>query len=258
MGDTSERAPGGGADEEAGGEPHATVNSKTPAMVRIESIVAGYTAEMYRHGLERHAEILRRVADSCHDGGLDICCAFNVANVNQELPDVGVQDALGIVIGNSRALWSHVRRSEYPHPVDEHTERVVHSACADTGAPTRVVFAHGDPARPFPIQQLAVEVGLAEATPCGLVMHQDFGLWWALRAVIVVGVPGPAAKRREGPRVCAACADKPCIDAFVAAGDSTDWKLWLTVRDACPVARDQRYSDEQAEYHYRTAFERLR
>jgi methylmalonic aciduria homocystinuria type C protein len=32
---------------------------------------------------------------------------------------------------------------------------------------------------------------------------------------------------------------------------SESWRLWLAVRDACPVGRSSRYPDEQCEYHYR-------
>jgi methylmalonic aciduria homocystinuria type C protein len=28
------------------------------------------------------------------------------------------------------------------------------------------------------------------------------------------------------------------------------WRLWLAVRDACPVGREHRYSDEQIRFHY--------
>ena len=29
------------------------------------------------------------------------------------------------------------------------------------------------------------------------------------------------------------------------------WRLWLAVRDACPVGREHRYGDDQIGYHYR-------
>jgi hypothetical protein len=35
-----------------------------------------------------------------------------------------------------------------------------------------------------------------------------------------------------------------------AAAVERDWTSWVSVRDACPIGRDSRYSDEQIRYHY--------
>jgi hypothetical protein len=35
-----------------------------------------------------------------------------------------------------------------------------------------------------------------------------------------------------------------------AAAVERDWASWVNVRDACPIGRDSRYSDEQIRYHY--------
>jgi methylmalonic aciduria homocystinuria type C protein len=40
------------------------------------------------------------------------------------------------------------------------------------------------------------------------------------------------------------------LDALSVA---QSFRTWLSVRDACPVGRAQRYSDEHIEYHYTKA-----
>src|SRR5262245_42994422 len=58
-------------------------------------------------------EISHQVAERCSTAGLDLVRAFRVADYNREveegyrLPDFGRERALGLVIGNSRALWPH-------------------------------------------------------------------------------------------------------------------------------------------------------
>ncbi len=56
-------------------------------------------------------------------------------------------------------------------------------------------------------------------------------------------------------RCAAGC--QPALERALAAGAPRDqaelrerWKLWLAVRDGCPVGRDHRYSDDQIRYHY--------
>ena len=72
-----------------------------------------------------------------------------------------------------------------------------------------------------------------------------YGPWFALRAAIVMpGEPPPPAPPVHALHLRRAVSRR--------AGDcaSTDWRSWVAVRDACPVGRDHRYSDDQIEFHY--------
>ena len=99
--------------------------------------------------------------------------------------------------------------------------------------------------------------GLAVLAPSHLAIHPTFGPWFALRAAIVVDVDGPPP--RPIPARACAC-DHGCGPALaraLAAGPPTSadelrarWRLWLAVRDACPVGRAHRYPDDQLTYHY--------
>jgi hypothetical protein len=67
---------------------------------------------------------------------------------------------------------------------------------------------------------------------------------------------GVSPRRLEAPCAC----DRGCGAAFeraCAAGVPRDqaelrdrWRLWLAVRDACPVGREWRYSEDQISHHY--------
>ena len=103
--------------------------------------------------------------------------------------------------------------------------------------------------------------GLAHTSPSYLSIHPEHGPWIALRAVIVLDEDWTSGEPAPAPDPCTPCR-KPCLaalDRAVKASEkepmgkkvSNRWRLWLAVRDACPMGRSSRYSDEQCEYHYR-------
>ena len=167
---------------------------------------------------------------------------------------------LGLLVGNTKALWPTFQAAlradpelaASPHPLDRYTERVI-----DRLAPrlpgAQWWFAH----RPYeaeflPFQRLAVATGLGTLAPSQLVIHPIYGPWFALRAVIVCRGDAPTTRIVSSPCTC----DAACTEAFataLAARGPDAWRAWLAVRDACPIGRAHRYSDEQIDYHYTAA-----
>lgn len=205
--------------------------------------------------------------DAARARGLDLFAAGTVAPYNAavaapwRLPDFGRPDALVVVLGNSRALWPRFLAElaarptlrAHPHPLDAWTAELTTALCAE-----HVPMRHGAhyPCDPPPhqvaFQRLADAVGLAQLGPANLNVDLDLGPWLALRAAIVVDLPGPSAPP-IGPRPCDACADRPCVPALaraVAAGFDADPLAFVGVRDACPLGRAARYSEAQIRYHY--------
>jgi methylmalonic aciduria homocystinuria type C protein len=212
---------------------------------------------------------------ACARRGFDLAMpfpvsAFNAAALAEErLPDMGRQDALAILIGNTRSLWSVFRtalaqdrrRLEVAHPLDEYVTESVTDAASRTGVRHELRWGHAMHPRPIPIQRIAQQIGLAALSPSHLSVHPEFGPWIALRAVAVFDVAGPAFSARPSTQPCDACA-RPCLAALEKALGprgprspdairiGTDWEQWLAVRDACPVGTAHRYSRSQIAYHY--------
>ena len=78
-------------------------------------------------------------------------------------------------------------------------------------------------------------------------------------AVAAVGVPGPTEDPRPLRDPCPDCRGScgEALERALAAAAhpdarsvSRDESLWLAVRDACPLGREHRYSDEQIRYGY--------
>lgn len=184
--------------------------------------------------------------------GFDVAHAFDAAAVARA-PGCGAlagAERLGILIGNTRALWPHFvaamrddALAREPDPLERYTERAIDAAFA--GA--RIYYAHRRYGGAFvPFQHVAVATGLGALAPSRLVIHPVHGPWFALRAIVIVDGEPPARAPIAQPCRCAAA----CTTALAAAlAQPRDWRAWVAVRDACAL-RAARYSDEQIRYHY--------
>lgn len=227
-------------------------------------------------------EIVARVAALADSAGLDIVHPFDSAQIDRAAlgatPDfeLGRPGALGILLGNTRRLWPVFRKAcrdrpelaRDPHPLDRYvTEQVTQLVLSASPRPLRLIFAHVTKPAPFPIQRLAEQVGLATLSPSHLSIHPTYGPWFALRALVLLEVDGPPGSGAALESPCRACR-APCLSALAraraASGPALDARaiaehapLWIAVRDACPVGAASRYGDEQLDYHYRLATEKL-
>lgn len=173
------------------------------------------------------------------EAGFDIVAPFDGGRIDPER-------RAGLLVGNTRALWPKFMagKTPGPDPLDRYVEAMIDPLVPEGG---RVIYAHRQYDGAFvAFQPLAVAAGLGSMSETNLVIHPVYGPWFALRAAIVV--PGDPPLVGPCPRVCRCGA--PCREALSRARGNTDWRAWLAVRDACPVGREHRYSEEQLAYHY--------
>ena len=192
------------------------------------------------------------MSDLLARAGLDIVHRFDARAVAAVLALPALAAApVGVLVGNTRALWEPflaARRADPElrasrDPIELYVERAI--ATAFPGAPA--MFAHRRYDGQFlPFQRIAVASGLGALAPIGLVIHADYGPWFALRALVMCDGVVPAPLTASLPCQC----DASCLEALDRARDSHDWHAWLAVRDACPIGRAHRYSDAQIAYHY--------
>jgi hypothetical protein len=183
--------------------------------------------------------------------GFDIAHTFDAAAAAREpgLAVLGGEARLGILIGNTRALWPRfseaMRDPELAaerDPLDRYTERAIDAAFRDVN----VYYGHRRYGGAFlPLQRLAVATGLGALSPTHLVIHPIYGPWFALRAVAVIAGEPPARPPIDPPCRC----DASCHDALARAERSTDWRDWLAVRERCSL-QSWRYSEHQIQFHY--------
>lgn len=161
--------------------------------------------------------------------------------------------------------------SEYgdgaPDPLDRWTKRIVDHLAAMLGAHP-LYPSDGPPWYPF--QSWAIAAGVAHPSPIGLLIHPTYGLWHSYRAALAfeqdVAVDVPVG----GPSPCPTCDTQPCLSAcpidaygpnrfdvaacrsYVASGPGRAClDHGCSARDACPVGREWRNSDDQIRFHQR-------
>jgi hypothetical protein len=220
---------------------------------------------------------------ACRDAGLDLVSPFRIewynrhAAAGDSLPDFGRASALGLLIGNTRALWGHFRAAldaeaslcAEPHPLDAYVMSRLTHATRQIAEPTKIVWAHLVEPRALPVQRVAEAAGLAVISPSHLSIHPTHGPWFALRAVVVIDAEGPAGDAPPPINPCASC-HRPCVPALdealraserdglsLSRAVQSDWRRWARVREVCPVGRLSRYSEQQIEYHYTKNLERM-
>ena len=173
------------------------------------------------------------------EAGFDIVAPFDGGRIDSTR-------RAGLLIGNTRALWPKFVAGKTPgsDPLDRYVEAAIDPLVPE-GA--RVLYAHRQYDGAFvAFQPLAVAAGLGSLSETNLVIHPVFGPWFALRAAILVDGDPPAVA--PCPPVCR-CGTR-CREALARARGTTEWRPWLAVRDACPVGREHRYTEEQLAYHY--------
>jgi methylmalonic aciduria homocystinuria type C protein len=151
--------------------------------------------------------------------GLDLAQPFQVAWCNRavadafRLPDFGRSSALGILVGNTRAIWPRfldALRANRPglderHPLESYVEVTVLAALEPLLHRSEVRWAHDPPPRRVAMQRLAHVSGLAYLSPSHLNVHVTYGPWIALRAAIVIDIEGPSGPSPEPPNPCPDC-----------------------------------------------------
>lgn len=202
---------------------------------------------------------LDEIATRAAAAGFDLIAPLAITAADAPLPTFGRDRALGVIVGNTRALWPRFKAAlaadpslaAEDDPLDRYTER----SLSPLGA--AVFFAHTPTEHGWlPIQRLAERAGLATFAPSGLSIHPIFGPWIALRALIVVDAEGTFIPPPPPIQPCdCATGCGPAREALARAGDPFDprastWRAWAAVRLACPAGAAHRYDDEQLRYHY--------
>jgi len=176
------------------------------------------------------------------------------------------------VIGHAGlGLWQRfsAERPAGPDPLDRWTRATLAPVAAGFGA-ALVLPNDGPPWHPF--QRWAMRAEAVHASPLGLMIHPELGLWHALRAALLFPDRREVPPRAEAPSPCDSCAARPCLTACpIGAFDGTRYdadacaahvrsaagsdcrERGCLARRACPVGRERAWADAQQAFHM-TAF----
>ena len=182
---------------------------------------------------------------------------------------------LGMVGG---AAWPAFRASRefaapLPDRLDAWSRRLGTELANELGGAALFPF-EGPPYWPF--QRWAMRAEPVAASPLGILIHPEYGLWHGYRAALLLPRRIALPPREARPSPCESCAEKPClsacpVNAFTPAGydvaacadflSGASGLLCLAggcrARDACPAGAAYRYPEEQIRFHME-AFHRAR
>lgn len=212
--------------------------------------------------------MIARVRSLLDAKGLALLGGFHPVDADR----VPGQPGTVLILGNiGSAIYPHLQASpefSHPQPLDRWTSRVVGKIAAELGAQALFPF-EGPPFHPF--QRWARRAdGRFSASPLGLLIHEEYGLWSALRGALlfdqhlaVEPMPGTASP-------CTTCADRPCLTtcpvgafqperydpvacrAHLGTLSGQDCMMGgCLARRACPVGRSHAYGRAHAGFHMR-------
>ena len=178
-----------------------------------------------------------------------------------------------ILLGHGgKRLWECVQAAGGAggDPIDDYCARVVADwfAAELPGRRYRIVYPGS---APVPLQRLGTLAGWHHPTPFMVGIDDEWGTWWAYRAVVLADTdfaaispvaPGASSCLSGRDNPCAACRERPCIAACPAGAlvdgafmlqrclawrRQTDSSCAFTclARSACPVGQEHRYDAAQ-------------
>ena len=136
------------------------------------------------------------------------------------LPD-GRRAERSVLAGSVGAsVWPNFARErrDEPDPLDRWSARVLDAVAARFGANVLLPSA-GPPYLPF--QRWAARAGPVHASPLGLLIHPDHGLWHAYRGALTFAERFALPPRDARPNPCDACRARPCLGACPVSAFTT-------------------------------------
>jgi len=210
----------------------------------------------------------------------------------------GTGQASLLMVGNSGPeFWSASLRSIYcedANPVDAYATAAVLAALSRCSPQRRVRLLYPTADCVIPLQRLGQLAGWHQQSPLGTGIDPEWGLWFAYRALVLINAGWIATKPRvQSTNVCAECSSQACLTACPASALTMDTGPNLRAcaeyriggnasapaenmaevkanattglcaetclaRCACPVAPEQRYSQDQLRHHYSRSLGALR
>jgi len=151
-------------------------------------------------------------------------------------------------------------------PLDDWSKAIIRPVASNLGA--TAYFPSDPPWQPF--QRWAMQAEGLKASPLGILIHPEYGLWHGYRGALGFSEAlGDDAARAFSQHPCDRCANRPCLTACPVAavlavafdvpgcrshlrepeGQAGCMAGGCLARNACPVGTEYRYPPEQRAFH---------
>ncbi len=208
-------------------------------------------------------DMLGRLKHSLESSGLAVRGGFH-------FDEDGVTKTLYLIGHGGSGFWESFSKSDYLNldkdPLDNWTKNVV-GAIAITLNAKPFYPSDGPPYQPF--QQWAKASEGLEASPLGMLVHPEFGLWHAYRAALVFDGAEDIEPRLAITDICTSCIDQPClsscpvgafsiidgydvpacVDHLKSEEDNGCMAKGCQARRSWPIGQSYRYDPDHAAFH---------
>jgi hypothetical protein len=185
------------------------------------------------------------------------------------LPDGRTARSLALVGVAGSAFWPHFTASSpfadgAPHPLDRWSRSIGKALATQMGG--LALFPFGGPPH-LPFQRWAERAEGLHASPLGLRLHPQFGLWHSYRFALALPSVLDAPVPLDDTDLCARCSGQPCLSACpVDAFTGTTYRVDVCAahlaatpeprcagvgclaRHACPVGQQHAQQPEHARF----------
>lgn len=210
------------------------------------------------------------------DAGLNLQAVFDLDSLPQELKatlKAGCRNfssfrQLIVLAHGGKKLWSAFKKSgiKSENPIDGFTCQTIQHFFNDRhkGMHYEILYPNGPM---LDLQKLGALAGWHHPSPFMVGINQNWGPWFAYRAVILADSDFDLTTREKNPSPCDSCSDKPCITKCPGKAyekgqlilkkcidyrkqTPSHCKDKCLSRLACPVGSSHRYEKDQMAYHY--------
>ena len=206
---------------------------------------------------------------------------FGALEIDESVCAKGMEKLIGqkaVLVGNAGpSMWNVFSKSNEfadgnADPMNRWTRRVIDTLALEYGA--KAVYPFDEPYWPF--QRIATKASGVNHSPLGVLVHPEYGLWYAFRGLIVLNENQELTSRIKELshsfdtliHPCDVCDDKPClascpVGAFSRKALNTKLcfehldsnlqphcsQLGCLARGACPVGNGYKYGADQIKFH---------
>jgi hypothetical protein len=182
-----------------------------------------------------------------------------------------------LIVGSAGPeLWKHFsawlegQAVALSHPLDAWTRMTVDGLVEGTEFSALYPF-DGPPHWPF--QRWAARAAPAWSSPLGIFIHQDYGLWFGLRAALLSSERWDVKPQADAASPCQTCVERPCLQGCPVSAfretedpssrfDASACRSYLDThpqgacmregcraRRGCPIGAAYRYDSAQMQFH---------
>ncbi len=211
-----------------------------------------------------------------NEKGLNIQAVININNIPAKLLSTINNSVTNtdqfkqlIILGHlGKLLWEKVNASTSgsDNPIDDYASLIVNNLFSQYYPDNHFEIAYPG-SEVIGLQQLGQLAGWHNASPFKVGINDQWGSWFAYRAVVLADTNFISTDVLESISPCISCKEQLCISACpsnaLVTGELdnqccidyrkqavSDCKNTCLARVSCPVGSEYRYTDEQIHYHY--------